>query len=155
MDDVERIFDEVEATLSRQAEVDYLLVADRAEVVAGKLYLMGGAWDRMRPTRFPHTMVLGLAIGIRIPYRETDGDHRVSILIEHEETRLVGFEAKLTTGRPPGMQGMDMLVPMAFNLPITVPHAGLLHVRAEVDGRHGRSHRVRVALRTQGPTPSS
>jgi hypothetical protein len=150
MDDVDRIFDEVDAALSRHAEIDYLIVADRAEVVSGKLYLMGGGFDRLRPPRFPHTMVLGIAVGIRIPYRETDGDHRVAISIQHEQARLVGFEAKLTTGRPPGMRGMDMLVPMAFNLPLAVPGPGQVVVRAEVNGRGGRSHEIRAMSKTPG-----
>lgn len=147
MDDVERLLGEAEATLSRHAEVDYLLVADRAEVVSGKLYLMGGSWDRLRPARFPHGMVLGIAVGIRIPYVQTDDAHKVSISVEHEEKRLVSFEANLTTGRPPGMRGMDMLVPMAFNVPISVPGPGQMVVRADVDGRHERRHEIRAMER--------
>lgn len=148
MDDVERLLEDAEATLSRHAEVDYLLVADRAEVVSGKLYLMGGSWDRLRPARFPHGMVLGIAVGVRIPYMETDDVHTLAVVIEHDEQRLVGFEARITTGRPPGMRGMDMLVPMAFNIPISVPGPGQMVIRADVDGRNGRRHEVRALART-------
>jgi hypothetical protein len=149
VDDVERLLGEAEATLSRHAEVDYLLVADRAEVVNGKLYLMGGSWDRLRPAKFPYGMVLGIAVGVRIPYVETDDVHTVAIAVEHEEQRLVGFEAKLTTGRPPGMRGMDMLVPMAFNIPVSIPGPGQVVVRADVDGRNGRRHEIRAMERAQ------
>jgi len=142
-----------EATLSRLPEVDYLLVADRAEVVNGKLYLMGGSWDRIQPPKFPHRMMLGIALGVRIPYAYTEDQHKVAIEIVHEDKRLVGFEAKLTTGRPPGMAGMDMLVPMAFNIPIAIPAEGQVVLRAAIDGRAPRRHEIKAMQRPQQQPP--
>lgn len=141
-----------EATLARKPEVDYLLVADRAEVVNGKLYLMGGSWDRISPATFPHRMILGIALGVRIPFAHTDDQHTVAIELQHEGSRLVGFEARLTTGRPPGMAGMDMLVPMAFNVPVAIPAAGQMVLRASVDGRSPRRHEIRVVQRQPRPS---
>ena len=138
-----------EATLARKPEIDYLLVADRAEVVNGKLYLMGGSWDRIQPPKFPHRMMLGIAIGVRIPFAHTDDQHKVSVQIHHDEKRLIGFEAKLTTGRPPGMAGMDMLVPMAFNIPLAIPEEGLVVLRASVDDREPRRHEIKAMQRPQ------
>jgi hypothetical protein len=140
-----------EATLARKPEIDYLLVADRAEVVNGKLYLMGGSWDRIQPAKFPHRMMLGIAIGVRIPFSHTDDQHKVSVEIQHDETRLVGFEAKLTTGRPPGMAGMDMLVPMAFNIPLAIPEEGVVVLRAAVDDRPPRRHEIKAMQRQPRP----
>ncbi|MFV2062415.1 MAG: hypothetical protein ACC726_02735 [Chloroflexota bacterium] len=138
-----------EATLSRKPEIDYLLVADRAEVVNGKLYLMGGSWDRIQPPKFPHRMMLGIAIGVRIPFSHTDDQHKVSVELQHDGKRLIGFEAKLTTGRPPGMAGMDMLVPMAFNIPIAIPAEGTVVLRASVDDREPRRHEIKAMQRPQ------
>lgn len=155
-DELEPVDDELggalraaEAALSRKPEIDYLLVADRAEVVNGKLYLMGGSWDRIQPPKFPHRMMLGIALGVRIPFSHTDDQHKVSVELHHEDARLIGFEAKLTTGRPPGMAGMDMLVPMAFNIPVGIPGEGQLVLRASVDGREPRRHEIKVMLRQQ------
>jgi hypothetical protein len=148
-DELAGALEAAEATLSRKPEIDYLLVADRAEVVNGKLYLMGGSWDRIGPPSFPHRMMLGIALGVRIPFAHTDDQHSVAIELHHEGTRLVGFEARLTTGRPPGMAGMDMLVPMAFNIPLAIPAAGQVVLRAAVDGRPPRRHEIRVAQRQQ------
>jgi hypothetical protein len=47
------------------------------------------------------------------------------------------------------MAGMDMLVPMAFNIPIAIPTEGQLVLRAAVDGRAPRRHEIRVAQRPQ------
>jgi hypothetical protein len=151
-DEVAGAIEAAEATLARKPEVDYLLVADRAEVVNGKLYLMGGSWDRIGPASFPHRMVLGIALGVRIPFAHTDDQHTVAIELQHEGNRLVGFEARLTTGRPPGMAGMDMLVPMAFNVPLAIPAAGQMVLRASVDGRAPRRHEIRVVQRQPRPS---
>lgn len=148
-DGLEGVLEAAEATLSRKPEIDYLLVADRAEVVNGKLYLMGGAWDRIQPPTFPHRMILGIALGVRIPFAHTDDQHTVAVEMQQDEQRLVGFEAKLTTGRPPGMAGMDMLVPMAFNIPIAIPGEGQVTLRAGIDGHAGRRHEIKVTQRPQ------
>jgi hypothetical protein len=44
-----------------------LLVADRADVVNGEFDLMGGSWDRIQPLKFPHWMMLGIALGVGCP----------------------------------------------------------------------------------------
>jgi hypothetical protein len=150
-DELEGVLEAAEATLARKPEIDYLLVADRAEVVNGKLYLMGGAWDRISPSAFPHRMILGIALGVRIPFAHTDDQHTVAVELLQDEQRLVGFEARLTTGRPPGMAGMDMLVPMAFNIPVAIPAEGQVVLRAAVDGRAPRRHEIRVTQRPARP----
>ena len=83
-DELAGVLEAAEATLSRKPEIDYLLVADRAEVVNGKLYLMGGSWDRIGPPSFPHRMILGIALGVRIPFAHTDDQHTVAIELHHE-----------------------------------------------------------------------
>ncbi len=146
-DQLDGALEAAEATLRRVPEVDYLLVADRAEVVNGKLYLMGGSWDRIQPPQFPHRMMLGIALGVRIPFAYTDDQHTVAIELLHDDTRMIGFEAKLSTGRPPGMAGMDMLVPMAFNIPIAIPGEGQVTLRAAIDQHPGRRHEIKVIQR--------
>jgi len=152
-DQLEGALEAAEATLTRVPAVDYLLVADRAEVVNGKLYLMGGSWDRIAPQQFPHRMMLGIALGVRIPFAYTDDQHSVAIELLHDDTRMIAFEAKLATGRAPGMAGMDMLVPMAFNIPIAIPGEGQVTLRAAIDGHPGRRHEIKVTQRPQQGQP--
>ena len=45
------------------------------------------------------------------------------------------------------MKGMDMLVPLAFNIPLTVPGPGQLVLTASVDGRPGKRHEIRALKR--------
>jgi hypothetical protein len=94
-------------------------------------------------------MMLGIALGVRIPFAHTDDQHTVAIELLHNDTRMIGFEAKLATGRPPGMAGMDMLVPMAFNIPIAIPGEGQVTLKAVIDGKSGRRHEIKVIQRPQ------
>jgi hypothetical protein len=93
--------------------------------------------------------MLGIALGVRIPFAYTGDQHTVAVELFHGDTRMIGFEAKLATGRPPGMAGMDMLVPMAFNVPIAIPGEGQVALKAVIDGKHGRRHDIKVVQRPQ------
>jgi hypothetical protein len=47
------------------------------------------------------------------------------------------------------MAGMDMLVPMAFNIPIAIPDEGQVALKAVIDSTHGRRHDIKVIKRPQ------
>ena len=146
MDAIEAV---VDGSINRRAEIDYLLLADHAAVVQGKLYLSGGGWDRVSPAEFPHQMMIGIAAGIRVPYTETDNAHSVGIRLESGSNAeaLVEIQGELEVGRPPGSRGMDVLIPMAFNLPVTFSEPGDLVLIASVDGRESKRHQVRIVPR--------
>lgn len=50
------------------ADVEFLILADRAEVLNGKLYMMGGAWDHVFATNLEGSIPLHIACGVLIPY---------------------------------------------------------------------------------------
>jgi hypothetical protein len=137
---------ELEDAINRRTQVDYLLLADHAAVAEGKLYLAGGGWDRITPPGLPHSMVIGIAVGIRVPYTETDDAHSVRIVVERggDAVPLVQIQGDLEVGRPPGSRGRDVLVPMAFNVPVTFEAADDLVLVASVDGREARRYPFRV-----------
>lgn len=140
--------DEAISVVNQRTDIDYLLVADRADVVGGKLYMMGGGWDRIQPPDFPFTLMLGVAVGIRVPYQETEDPHKIRVVLEGADGgKLVEIEAELATGRPPGMRGRDILVPMAFNVPITVGGPGEFVLIAEVDGKERKRNAIRALAR--------
>jgi hypothetical protein len=138
----------VNAAVNRRTDVSYLLLADRAEVVSGKLYIMGGGWDRISPPTLPLGMMIGVAVGITVPYREAEDPHHIEVILERADgERLVEFGADITTGRPPGTRGMDQSVPMAFNFPLELTSAGGLVLLANVDGREARRQSIHVVAR--------
>jgi hypothetical protein len=136
----------IEDTINRRTDIDYLLLADHAVVVQGKLYLAGGGWDRVAAPTLPHQMMVGIAAGIRVPYTETDSPHTVQIRLESSSNgeALLEIQGELDVGRPPGSRGLDLLIPMAFNLPVKFEEAGDLVLIASVDGRERKRHQVRV-----------
>ena len=65
-----------------QLEVDWLILADHAEVIGGKLYMNGGGWNRVATKgSFPVTKSFSVALAIRVPWTLTNKpaqvrDHR-------------------------------------------------------------------------------
>jgi hypothetical protein len=96
------------------------LVADHAEAVGGKLYVTGGCWNSITvpllPAAHPH---LTVAAALHVPWQATNQPHSLHLDLVHEdgESRLPEpLDAKLETGRPPGMRsGDEAILVMALN----------------------------------------
>ena len=134
-----------DALPQEHTEIDFLLVADYAEVVNGKIYVMGGGWDQFGPPEFPAQMRLGIAVGVRVPFLESNTPHHLTVTVRREAQEYLRMEGDLETGRRPGARGEPVLVPMAVNavLPLTEPQT--LELTAEVDGRSTRRITIRAS----------
>ena len=119
--------------------LDYLLVADSADAVNGKLYFLGGGWDRLKVPQLPGppAVPFAVAVGIDVPWNLTNHKLRFSIDVIDadggEVAQLAGGE--LEVGRPPGLrpgtpQRFQITVPAQpqFALP------GRYVIRCSVDG---------------------
>jgi hypothetical protein len=119
-------------------EIDFLLLADRAEAVNGKLYMMGGAWDRMWVQDIGQASPLSFAIGILVPWNATNTPHQLALWLEDHDGASVGFRAELefAAGRPPtAEQGETQRVVLALpSVPITFSVYGMHVVKATIDG---------------------
>ena len=88
--------------------LDYLLVADSADVVNGKLYLLGGGWDSLKVPQLPGppAVPFSVAVGIDVPWSLTNQKLRFSVDVLDadggEVVQLVGGEFEV--GRPPGLR---------------------------------------------------
>lgn len=115
------------------AVIDYLLTADFAEVINGKSYIIGGGWDRVSPATYPAPLRLGIAIGIRVPFLESNVPHHMNIVIRDGVGKeLVRIEGDLETGRPPGSRGDSILVPLAANTQFVIDGPQVFEVVAQV-----------------------
>ena len=97
---------------------DFLLVADAAQVADGKLYLLGGAWNRIALPQFPMAAPLAVAVGLMVGWEETNQDHVARLTIDDEDGALVlgPIEMRFEVGRPAGTKpGEDQRVVMAVN----------------------------------------
>jgi hypothetical protein len=117
-------------------QVDYLMLADGAQVVGGKLYLLGGGWDRLQLPDFPGNLLVAVVLGVRVPWPETNRRHtfRVRALTADAERELLKVEGEFEVGRAPGLPpGMSQLFQVAAQGPLQVPAPGSYFVEAVVD----------------------
>jgi uncharacterized protein DUF6941 len=101
-----------------------LLLADAAQAVQGKLYILGGAWSITGSG--PITMAL--AINIEVPWTEANTPHQLRIALFDEDGQIVHiptptgeqpfeFHIPFEVGRPVGLRpGTPLTFALALNL---------------------------------------
>jgi hypothetical protein len=102
-------------------DIEWLILADAAQVVGNKLYLLGGGWDTLTVnTGFPVRQRVTLAASFRVPWTETNMKHaaRIQVLTEdHQE--VANAHIQIEVGRPVGLQAgtsQRYQVPLELNL---------------------------------------
>ena len=118
--------------------VEWLILADAAEVVGGKLYMMGGGWSRIyAQSEEAFERRIAVALSLTVPFNETfepqslevefvDGDgHSLANKIQGS------FEVAPTIGTPRQMN-QRMMIAVNVNLPI--PGPGIYEAIARVPG---------------------
>lgn len=128
-----------------------LLLADFAEVVSGKLYIMGGGWSVTGPgpARF------GIAIKIGVPWDLANKQHSLELQLfdeDHEPVELptpvgaqpVAVRGQFEAGRPAGLKaGTPLDVMLAFNVgPLPLPAGRRMEWVLTIDGETDDSWRL-------------
>ena len=124
-----------------QPEVDFLILADRAEAVNGKLYLMGGAWDQIGVVDFAKPVAFSIALGILIPWNATNQDHTLRVqLLDEDGTRLFAMDGGFRAGRPPQLpQGGAQHNVLAITVSALLPKPGAYSVEATINDGASRT----------------
>ena len=120
-----------------QVEIDFLLLADRAEVLNGKLYMMGGAWDRRQIRDIGAPISLTIVASVLVPWNLTNEPHGLRIRIEDEDGSPVPpeVEATVNVGRPVNAtQGQSFRATAVINKRWALPRFGTFRVVASVAG---------------------
>jgi len=119
--------------------LDYLLVADGAQVVGGKLYLLGGGWDRLTVSELPGQPAtpFAVAVGVNVPWSLTNRKMSFSIDVRNADGghvgQLVGGEFEV--GRPPGLRsGAPQRFQIAGPAGPELPAAGRYVIECAIDG---------------------
>jgi hypothetical protein len=119
-----------------------LLLADAAQAVAGKLYVLGGGWS---------TIALGspsaLAVYVQVPWDQTnrrhawrlellDSDGNAVVLPGPGGEQAVAIDGAFEIGRPPGLApGTEQGVPIALQLgPLPLAPGQRYEWRLSIDG---------------------
>jgi hypothetical protein len=124
-------------------DLDFLLVADRAEAVNGKLYLLGGGWDRITLTQFPGQANFDVALGVLVAYTETNERHEFQLTLEDDDNQVVigPVSGQFELGRPPGLKpAQAQRFTVAVRGPFPIHRPGCYHWVVSLDGhRVGRT----------------
>ncbi len=118
-------------------DVEWLILADSAQVVGGKLYLLGGGWENLVVSSgFPTQQLLGVATSLRVPWNETNRRHNVDLEVAHEDgSTVVQVGTEVEVGRPPGIPlGADQRAQIAINVILPISTAGRFVVVARIGG---------------------
>ena len=121
--------------IDSEPSIDFVLLADRAEAINGKLYVMGGGWDRLWLTEFPKAFVASIAIGVIVPWSATHTDHRLCVLVvTADETEIANAQVTFAAGASPQMKrGESQRILVAFTMSPTFPGPGTYKVKALID----------------------
>jgi hypothetical protein len=137
-------------------EIEWLILADGAEVINNKLYLIGGGWESLTiNAAFPRQHVFALVAAFKVPWAEANRQHTVELTIEDESghglATIAGqIEVELPAGVPLAQaQRVQMAVTLALTLTRPGPHAAI----ARVDGREGRRTHFHVVPGPEAVTP--
>ena len=116
-------------------QIEWLILADSAQVVGNKLFLLGRGWDRLTMKRgFPAPHALAVALSFRVPWNETNQKHSFKVVILNADGKqLAEFGGQLEVGRPAGIPaGQDQRVQAAVNVNMRFEAAGTYEVVASV-----------------------
>jgi hypothetical protein len=141
-----------------------MMLADAAQAVGGKLYILGGGWSVAGPGPTP----MAIAIKIEVPWDEANRPHALTLALLDEDGRPVSVttpagerpvqvDTQFEVGRPPGLRpGTPLDLPLAINVGPLPLAAGRVHVwRLAIDGRSEPAWQVSFSTRATAPAPAS
>jgi hypothetical protein len=133
-----------------------LMLADHAQAVAGKLYISGGGWSVTGPA----PTAFAIALDIKVPWREINVDHRLSLELVDADGRPVEvetpngpqplrLEGTFQATPAPGIRpGTPIDVPLAFNFqPQAIAPGGRYEWRLWIDGETHDDWRLAFSTR--------
>lgn len=130
-----------ELEVTPQVEIEWLILADAAQVVGQKLYLMGGGWNRITIQKLPpiqHQMAVALAISV--PWARTNERHNLELEVaDADGGTLKKINGEFEVGRPPGTPpGQPMRTQVAFGMTLEIKKVGSFEITARVNGEVSR-----------------
>lgn len=122
-------------------EVEWIILADAAEAVNNKVYLIGGGWETITANRqLPIQYPCAIAVAFSVPWDETDRQHAIEIAIEEPNGgKLVSVPGQIEVANPPGTPlGAAQRVHMAVKMILPLQRLGGYAVVASIEDRESR-----------------
>jgi hypothetical protein len=116
---------------------EFLLLADGAEAVNGKIYILGGGMERYLARSFPVALKADVALGILVGWADTNNRHALELKFMDEDSNpIIGIEAEFEVGRPAGAKpGQDIRNLLAIKGPFPIPEPGAYKLVIALDGK--------------------
>lgn len=121
--------------------IEWLILADAAQIAQGKLYLLGAGWDMLHVnTDFPVQQHLAVAVAFRVPWNETNQRHAVEVEIQDQDGhQLFRAGGEIEVGRPPGFPaGQDQRAQIALDMTLSFEQPGGYVVVAHIQDQESR-----------------
>jgi hypothetical protein len=114
---------------------EFLILAEKAEAVNGKIFIHGGAVERHFATSFPTTLMADIAVSMLVEWGETNQTHVLQLKIsDADENPVIEVEAEMTPGRPAQAKpGQDLRQLIAIKGPFPIQAAGQYKLQAFAD----------------------
>lgn len=122
--------------------IEFLMLSDHAEVVNGKLYMMGGGYDRRYISDIKAPLTLRTVVSVLVPWNLTNQTHSVKLRLETEDGTMLGQEVQgnLTVGRSvQAISGQLFRVMAVINFTLTLPQLGGYRVTAILDNGESKA----------------
>ena len=116
--------------------IEFLMLSDHAEVVSGKLYMMGGGYDRRYISDIKAPVALRTVVSVLVPWNLTNQTHSVKLRLETEDGDTLGQEVQgnLNVGRSvQAISGQMFRVMAVINFTLTLPQLGAYRIIATLD----------------------
>jgi hypothetical protein len=136
----------------QEVHIKVMMPADGAQAVAGKLYVLGGGFDRITIPSLPAQYKFDLAMLIEVPWSATNQPYQLVVELLDADGQAVGYRAEATmeTGRPPGMRrGASLIVPVAMPVFAEFQEVGRYVLRGAINGEE--RNRVSIEVATGAP----
>ena len=131
-------------------KIEWLILADAAQVVGEKLYLLGGGWDRLTANSdFPLDYSISIALSVKVPWIETNQRHDIELEVtDQDHTKVLAkLDAGLEVGRPPGLPaGTEQRAQLAATFPIRIEAPGVYEINARIKDSDVPAERVTLTV---------
>ena len=133
-----------------------MMLADSAQAVGGKLYILGGGWSAIGPEPTPSA----IAIKVEVPWVEANVKHKLVVSLLDDDARpvqigdqIIEVKGEFEVGRPPGLPaGTPLDATLAINIGPLPLEPGKRYVwRLSIDGESREDWYVGFNTRPRPP----
>lgn len=137
-------------------DIEFMLVADAAQSIGSKVYVLGGGWTQLLLEEFPSSppFPFSVVVGITVPWNTTNQRFTFGLELVDADGSLVETVAEphqFEQGRPPGLRpGATQRLNFAVPVLVEFPAPGRYVFRGLLDGEPRAEAVIEVGAAERG-----